>query len=573
MVKKRLMMKKIPYGVSNFKQLIENDYLYVDKTHFIQTLENQADYAIFQRPRRFGKSLFVSTMCYYYDEYYQDVWDDLFGQLYIGKHPTPLKSSYKVLFLDFSGIVSDSFESIYRGFTSGLKFSLESFLTQYQYPTSDIKQLLTFNSPEELMKGFFVMTQNARIYLMIDEYDHFANAILASDFKLFKDIVGKGGFVRSFYEIIKTATQRGIVARLFITGVTPITLDSLTSGFNIGKNISHFKAFNELAGFTLEESKVVLKSIFDVCTKLSQEKLIQDITHFYNGYQFSPIADNKIFNANMLMYFVDTFDKNNCAYPMKMLDSNIASDYGKIMQLFSIGKKDDNDQILNELIYQGQAIATLKDKFDFGANAGDGFDRDEFISLLFAMGFVTIKAVQLNEIIFTIPNYVIKHLYFNYFKKEIESRHQLTFRDRDLKTAMSELALTGNVSTFEQEVKKVIDILSNRDRQNFSEKHLKILLLTILNISDFYFIKSEMEVNKKYPDIMLLERSPFDVKFQYLFELKYSKKKDNNWEQKKQEGISQIQGYQQLEEITQLKNLKCYLIISNGDELKMHLVE
>jgi hypothetical protein len=147
--------KKIPYGISNFKNLILKDYLYIDKTHFIEILEEQVDYAIFLRPRRFGKSLFISTLLYYYDEYYKSSWNDIFSDLYIGKNPTPSKSSYKVLFLEFSGIVTDSEDTIYRDFVYSLKLSLKGFLDQYQYHEKEIESLLLVNNPENLMKVFF----------------------------------------------------------------------------------------------------------------------------------------------------------------------------------------------------------------------------------------------------------------------------------------------------------------------------------------------------------------------------------------------------------------------------------
>ena len=567
-------MKKVPYGISNFKLLKLNNYLYIDKTQFIKTLEDKADYAIFLRPRRFGKSLFLSTLLYYYDEYYADLWDDIFSGLYIGNNPTPLKSAYQVLFFEFSGIVTDTVETAYRDFTFSLKVALDEFLDKYNYSENDINKLSGIIDPENLMKVFFGIVKNARIYVLIDEYDHFANSILGTDFNLFKEIVGKGGFVRSFYETIKAATQKGIIERMFITGVTPITLDSLTSGFNIVENISNKKEFNELAGFTHKESRQVLNYSLISCPDLEYEQLQQDITYFYNGYRFSVDADNSIYNANLLMYFVKSFDLEGCQYPMKMLDSNIASDYGNIMQLFAIGNKEDNYQILSELIYKGEVTASLKDKFDFTAGSGlstmgNGFSHDEFVSLLLSMGFVTIKEKVLNKIKFVIPNYVIKHLYFNYFQVEIEQRAQLKFNTRLLEDSLFELAINNNIELFRSEIEKVITILSNRDRQNFNEKHLKTLLLTILNISDFYFIKSEMEFNHKYPDIMLLQRSPFDVNFQYLLELKFCKKKDQDWQQKKQQGIAQIHGYLKLPDIKPLENLKSYLIISDGERLEM----
>jgi hypothetical protein len=575
-----IMSKKIPYGESNFKNIILDNSLYIDKTRFIEILENNHKYTIFLRPRRFGKSIFISTLLYYYDQSYKNIWEELFGELYIGKNATALKSSYQILYLEFSGIVTDSIETTYLGFKANLKNALLNFLKKYSYQKTDIEQLSSEDAPEILMSTFFKITSEARIYLLIDEYDHFANSILGTDLDLFKDMVGKGGFVRSFYETIKSATQKGIVERFFITGVTPLTLDSMTSGFNIAKNITYNKEFNDLAGFTLDETKIFLDRLYEDCPKFKlkskQEKLIKDITHFYNGYLFSPLAKDKIYNANLLMYFVDTFDKENCTYPMKMLDSNIASDYVKIMQIFAIGDKESNYEVLTDLIYTGEVIASLKDKFNFATHRGDGFSQDEFISLLFALGFVTIKEQRLNQIKFVIPNYVIKHLYFNYFQRELEQRNNLSFKARELEDALYELAINNNISPFTQSIQKVVNLLSNRDMQNFSEKHLHTLLLTLLNISDFYFIKSEMEINKHYPDIMLLERSPFAVNYQYLFELKFCKKKDagtsNNWEQKKQQGIKQIQGYLQLADINPLKNLKSYVIISNGEDLEMVLV-
>jgi len=264
-------MKKISYGESNFKSNILDNSIYIDKTRFIEVLENNHKFPIFLRPRRFGKSLFISTLWYYYDEYYIEIWDDLFSELYIGKNPTPLKSSYQVLFLEFSGIVTDSLESIYNDFLNKIDISLKRFVQKYNYPTEYINLIDKQKTPQAKMEVFFDITNNAKIYFLIDEYDHFANSILGTDFKLFTDIIGKGGFVRSFYETIKTATQKGIVERLFITGVTPVTLDSMTSGFNIGENISNDAGFNELAGFTLEESKIVLKQLQEECPKLDKK--------------------------------------------------------------------------------------------------------------------------------------------------------------------------------------------------------------------------------------------------------------------------------------------------------------
>ncbi|MCI5143856.1 MAG: AAA family ATPase, partial [Candidatus Electrothrix sp. ATG1] len=202
---------KIPYGISNFKSLITEGYLYVDKTPFIATLEEQGKYNILLRPRRFGKTLFLSTLRHYYDIRCKEEFEPLFGNLAIGHNPTPLKNSYQILSFDFSGIETGSQEDIRRGFNRKVETALKKFLRRYGYGPETERIIEEQNSPAGKLDYFFTTTEEAHIYLLIDEYDHFANAILGESLELFTEIVGKGGFVRAFYEVIKTATMEGIV--------------------------------------------------------------------------------------------------------------------------------------------------------------------------------------------------------------------------------------------------------------------------------------------------------------------------------------------------------------------------
>jgi hypothetical protein len=257
---------KIPYGLSNFKQVISEGYVYVDKTDYIAKLEAAGRHLILLRPRRFGKSLLLSAMEYYYDIAYREDFGELFGDLYLGKHPTPLKNSYQVLFMEFSGIATgQGFERLYEDFGREVAQALQKFLSRYGYPESTLAAIEREPSPQSQMKYFFRVTAGQKILFLIDEYDHFANTILADDLKLFQQVMGKGGFVRSFYETLKTATQRGAVDRLFVTGVTPIMLDSMTSGFNIGENLSLHEDFNEAVGFTKTEVAALLQPLVDDC--------------------------------------------------------------------------------------------------------------------------------------------------------------------------------------------------------------------------------------------------------------------------------------------------------------------
>ncbi len=556
---------KIPYGESNFHKIRTEKYLYIDKTAYIEQLENQGCFNILLRPRRFGKSLFLSTLRHYYDIRFQEEFDTLFSDLSIGEHPTPLKNRYQVLFMDFSGISTESTQSIQRDFAFEVTKRLRIFLEDYHYPTEVIRRMETLSSPASLMKAFFEIIREQKIYLLIDEYDHFANAVLGKDLNLYQEIIGKGGFVRSFYETIKTATMEGIVDRFLITGVTSITLDSLTSGFNIGDNISHHRDFNQALGFTAEETKTILHEL-TACIP-DQQALRSDITKWYNGYLFNIRSKKRVFNPDMVLYFAKNFNQEECLYPDKMLDANIASDYRKIIRFFSIGDSDRNYQVLEELLTLGHVIAEYKDKLDIIKE----FDRDDFITLLFYMGFITIQGSELEETIFAIPNHVIRQLYFEYFKKEVEQRSQVSIDSGKLKKAVRELALQGNITPLAEEIGQVLALLSNRDFMNMDEKHIKTLILTLLYQSKVYYIKSEPEVNKRYPDILLLERNPTKVNYQFLFELKYCKKKDGErgWQKKKEEGIRQVEEYLRLEEIQGLTQLKAYLLVTDGSALEV----
>jgi hypothetical protein len=565
---------KIPYGQSNYRKVIRNGYYYVDKTAFVRTLEEQGDYHILLRPRRFGKSLFLSMLWHYYDVNFTDEFETLFGHLDIGNNPTPTHNSYQVLFIEFSGIPTNDRTGIQRIFTTKIHMALQNFLRRYRYPEAAVGGLDAYASASEKMEYFLDATAQTKVYLLIDEYDHFANALLANDLEHFRSIVGKGGFVRAFYEVLKAATQRGVLDRLFITGVTPMMLDSLTSGFNIVENLSHHARFNQAIGFTRAETQALVEPLADNCT-LDSKSLLDDVTRWYNGYLFSgqtPTRDT-LFNADMILYFVKHFDQAQCAYPRRMLDENIASDYGKILAMFSIGSRDDNYEVLEQLIGHDEVSALHRRKFDFDK----GFDRDDFISLLLYMGFVTFKDVTLGRERFQIPNYVIRTLYYEYFKVELERRNQIRMPGVQLEDSIIALALHNDPSALAKDIEGVLANFSNRDYIQLNEKHIKTLLLTLLFQSPVYFIKSEPELNRHYPDILLLERSPFEVKHQHLIELKYCKQSERQkspelWQRKLEEGIGQVRNYLQLPDVKALSRLSAWVLLTDGAEVMIQAV-
>jgi hypothetical protein len=556
---------KIPYGLSNFKDVVTEKYLYVDKTAYIATLEQEGKFNILLRPRRFGKSLFLSTLWHYYDIRYKDEFETLFSGLAVNDNPTPLCSSYQVLFMEFSGISDVDNQAVERDFLFEVHRRLRIFLRRYRYPSEAIRHIEATATAASAMKAFFEVTEHNKIYLLIDEYDHFANSILGTSLERFQRIIGRGGFVRSFYETIKTATMEGIVDRFFITGVTSITLDSLTSGFNIGNNITHNKAFNQAIGFTRQEVEKAVQPLVAACD-LEQQRLIQELSCWYNGYCFSTRAEERLFNADMVLYFIKKFDTETCLYPEQMLDDNIASDYRKIMQLFSIGDRSENFKVLEELITTGEVVGLHSRKLDVEKK----FDQSDFLGLLLYMGFITITGSLLNRIRYGIPNYVIQKLYYDYFRAEAEQRAQLTLSSRSIEDAVIELALHNNIAPLTEEIHKALAMFSNRDFMKMDEKHIKAVILTLLYQSEIYFIRSEPEVNNRYPDIMLLERNPFKVEYQFLFELKYSKKKDGDqgWKEKKKEGVRQIRECLCLQDVQDLSKLQSYLLLTNGSEVE-----
>ncbi len=556
---------KIPYGESDFRKIRTGSYLYIDKTAYIHQLEEQGSFNILLRPRRFGKSLFLSTLLHYYDVHEKSHFKALFSGLGIGDNPTPLKNSYQILFMEFSGIADTDAKTVEQEFHIEVQKRLCNFLRRYDYPAESLQQVKAAPSAASAMKIFFSWTEEANIYLMIDEYDHFANSILGSSLERFREVVGRGGFMRSFYETVKTATMEGIVDRFFITGVTSITLDSMTSGFNISENITNHRLFNQVLGFTEEETKSIVEPLAADCA-LNRVALMNDLKRWYNGYLFSDERTERVYNADMVLYFAKNFNRDTCAYPKTMLDNNIASDYKKIMQLFGIGDRAANFITLEKLITNGEIIGLHSRTI----SADKKFEQNDFIALLLYMGFVTITGTLLNRLRYGIPNYVIQKLYYDYFKEEIEQRAQISISKDAIENAVAELALHNNINPLTAEISKVLALFSNRDFMNMDEKHIKAVILTLLYQSEAYFIRSEAEVNNRYPDILLLERSPFAMPNQFLFELKFSKKKDEKkgWEQKKEEGIRQVQEYLTLEDVSALPKLRSYLLLTDGSEIK-----
>jgi len=407
---------KFPYGISNFEKVVDQDFVFVDKTKYIELLEREENYSIFLRPRRMGKSLFVSILEYYYDILEKDKFDKLFSKYYIGQNPTPKVNSYRVLCFDFSGIDTQTEEATYKYFLSRIRSVLINFIRRYNLLDSLLVQKIELStSPGEMMSNFFnalktwkdEVEDNIPIYIIIDEYDHFTNEILIRDLSEFKRSVSQDGYIRKFYEAIKIATRQGFVDRFFITGVSPVTMDGLTSGFNIVKHLTGDAKYHDLMGFTEEETLVLLNLVLEDKNRAAQ--IMTDLKAWYNGYNFNEEVNHTVYNSDMVLYFLDNFKKNQ-KYPHQMLDPNIMPDYGKLMKLFRVADYQNNIAVIKEVLETGKVSSELIYQFYFEKP----FDRTAFINLLYYLGNLTQGGKD--EITgypnFIIPNYVIGQLFW-----------------------------------------------------------------------------------------------------------------------------------------------------------------
>jgi hypothetical protein len=531
---------------------------------------------IYLRPRRFGKSLLLSILNYYYGLQYTGLFNTLFGKTYIGTNPTPKAHKYMMLRFDFSGINTDTEEGTFRGFLLKVSKGIEAFLTDYDtlFTKEQAKLILNNKQPnemiQELLSAYKANKIQPQIYLLIDEYDHFANELISFNYAYFSDIVTENGYVRKFYEVLKWGTAEAIIDRLFITGVSPITVDSLTSGFNIATNITLFADFHQMVGFDEAEVSSILAAI-DM-PEAQIPATLNDMHLWYDGYLFSHKAKNKVFNPNMVLYFAQEYQMTR-EYPREMLDENIATDYGKIQKLFSIQGREEREEeylhILKELLESGEVTSSLTSQYSFTR----GFTQSDLVSLLFYMGFLTIKSVTLSRYTFTFPNYVIKKLYADYFFNSILNKAQLPFDNTPVNEAIEDMAQKGDPTQFFEQVKLVIKYFSTRDSAHFSENTLKAVIISLLHQQGFYYIHSEYETNWSYMDVFLEAIRGQKPQYEVTMELKYVKKAGKKATDTLLKAAKvQLQGYLDTPKFSTRTNIKSFVVVVAGDKLTWQLL-
>ena len=554
-------MKKLPYGISDYERLMENDYYYVDKTMYIEKLENLAEpYILYLRPRKFGKTLFTSTLENYYDFKKADKFEKLYGNTYIGKNPTKLKNSYHILKFNFSGIDTENEETTMRGFKEKVSISIEGFTNKYGMNFYVNPELTAEGLLSSLIEAFKTQKIGEKIYVVIDEYDHFANELLGFNTSQFKNLVSKNGKVRKWYEILKEGTE-SVIDRIFITGVAPITLDSLTSGFNIGSDKTQNDAFNEMMGFTEEELKELMKK--QNISKEEQEEILPIMKENYDGYRFSLYGKEKMYNSNMCLYFLNNYLENR-RIPNQLIDVNIASDYTKLGKMLDLCKGEEREKVIEKTVSGEGIVSEIRQKF----NPAIEFTETDLISMLFYLGYLTIVGEVFEKPELSIPNRVMKEIYSDYFLKILSKDTELAVSESDYNEMLREIALEGKIDKIVEMLGKYLKNLSNRDYVKFDEKYIKLIFFCIAMNLKIFRLKSEMEVQRKYPDILLIPRDQSKGYKGVMLEFKYLKREEaGKLKEKQEEAKKQIEEYGEFEEIKDLKNIHKYTVVAVNDEI------
>ena len=555
------MKLKMPYGISNFEELITEDYYYVDKTKYIEKLESLPEKRImFLRPRKFGKTLFTSVIENYYDKNRVDKFEKLFKNTYIGKNPTKLKNSYCILRFNFSGIDTSTEEATIRGFKNEVASSIEVFIHRYNLDFYVNTEDDAENILNNLFKAFYTQQPQEKIYVIIDEYDHFANELLGFHPERFKSLVSKNGKVRKWYEILKKGTET-VVDRIFITGVAPITLDSLTSGFNIGKDITQDVRFNDMMGFTQSELIEILNS--QDIAKEEKEKILPIMKENYDGYKFCLKAKNQIYNSNMCLFFLSRYIRLG-DIPDNLIDMNIASDYSKIGKMLDLCRGENRLEILQKTVKGEPISSNIVEKF----NPAIEFSEIDMISMLYYLGYLTISGENFGTPELTIPNKVMKEIYASYFMQLMDKEADFRIDNNTSMEILREIAKDGKIDKMVEVLRIYLNNLSNRDLIKFDEKYIKLIFYCIAMTMKIYSVKSEMEVNRNYPDILLVPRDRSKGYKSIMVEFKYLKKGETSkLEDKQKEAREQIERYSQFDDIKDIEGLRKYTIVVATNEI------
>jgi hypothetical protein len=521
---------KFPYGICDFKSIIKEDYVYLDRTQYIRQIENMGKSILFLRPRRFGKSLFLDTLQNYYDIAMKDEFTHLFEKLDIGKNPTDLHNKYFVLTLDFSCIKTEGgVDKIERSLYSHINATIQAFGNKYRTllnGTIDVKDNNSMWSFYSLLSG--VLSTPYKLYVMIDEYDSFANSILVSGEKSeYQSLVGQNGLLRYIFREFKSATRGKGVDRIFATGVSPIVMSDVSSGANILQNRSQAIQLNHLCGLTQDEVKHLLSQTCRACQlpESKYQEALGMMEQWYEGYSFDLSQHESLYNPTLCFYFLQHL-KELCTYPRKILDANLAPDAEKLAFIKGMPGGDD---VLWQLI-EGENILIPEMHDDFGLKQmldAAAQDLSFIASYLWYGGVLSVKGeTEMGKLLLNVPNLVIKKLYIEESRSKLLPSAQLKNMANDVSAKLYEKSNMAPLAQFVEN--NILPVFSNRDYKYANELTIKTIFLTLLHQDIFFMVASEQEHRRGYADLAFIVRP--DCRkyklFDMVIEFKYLSLKD-----------------------------------------------
>ena len=520
--------KRVPYGIQDFVQVIEQNCYYVDKTAYIPKLEDCPNNLFCIRPRRFGKSVFLSMLHAYYDCRTKDKFQEWFGNLWIGKHPTPLQGRYQVMHLDFSQ-VGGSIENLEEKFNFYLGVQLNGFIRDYldfysekvQKQVEDAKDAggkLAIIQSEARSKGY-------PLYLIIDEYDNFTNTVLNEQGEdVYWAITHAEGFYRDIFKKFK-----GSFERIFMMGVSPVTLDDVTSGYNIGWHISTKEEFNQMLGFSTEDVREMFtyyKNVGRIPADSDVEAIIQEMKPWYDNYCFSKQAldtQSKVFNCDMVLYFLRNYMSSGES-PEEMVDPNTKTDYNKMKKLLQLDKLDGNRKgVIRTIIENGEIIGKIAETFPARMLTKPRM----FVSLLFYYGMLTIKGTKGDRLILGIPNNNVRKQYYEYLMELYEEKASVD--TEQLEAYYYDMAYDGKWHDGLQFLADAYTKISSVRDGIETERNLQGFFMAYLSLNGYYYTAPELELNHGYCDFFLLpDLTHYPTKHCYIIELKVLPKSEFN---------------------------------------------
>jgi hypothetical protein len=527
-------IKRIPYGISDYTRIRRENYYYVDKTRYLQYVSDSDRYLFFIRPRRFGKSLFISLMETYFDVYYKDRFEEFFKGTWIYDHPTEEKNSYLVLTFNFS-VVAPAFDKIEASFLTHVRNMALDFMDKYNAYLSSTRRDYFEKTIEESLSASDILSSllslckrsHQKLYVIIDEYDNFANTILSTEGKdTYQTLTHGAGFFRSFFNVLKSGTSGtgSPIERTFITGVSPITMDDVTSGYNIGSHISTQPGFNRMLGFTRDEA-VEMIDYYRSAGAIHHPAgyLLGIMNDWYGNYLFSEDDDVRLFNSDMALYFLNNYMTGK-ELPKDLIDRNVRVDYGKLRHLIIVDKGrqktcNGNFSRLKQIMENDEISARIASGFPFEKLT----DENNFISLLFYFGLLTIKGPEKDKLRLEIPNETIKRLYYDYIEEAYRETATFSLDLSRYSNMMTDLAYDGEWRPlFQYILGRMRESMSLRDLIT-GEKSIQAFLNVYLGLSDLYIVHAEKELNKGFADLVM---EPFiaryeGINYSYILEIKY----------------------------------------------------